>query len=215
MKHSIITCLLTCLILSSSYATTISPEELDTEWDFYGIGSKAAQNRMFYMEEAAGSSGVMLVSPEPFAGDLTLRYEIMPMSAASVCVAILYATDKGEATTLTMPEGYDGSMGHWINEVDNYFFAFHNAAHDRTPFAIRFPEKQGLGEHPANVLRSGVFQTVEITRQGNTLRMSIDGEVLFEGNDSNPLSSGHIAFRLRGIPQQTASCLIRNVEIEK
>ncbi len=69
----------------------------------------------------------------------------MPMNPASVCVAILYASDMGDAESLTMPTGYDGSMGHWINEIDNYFFAFHNQAHYRKPFGICFATENQLG----------------------------------------------------------------------
>lgn len=193
----------------------ISPETLEGEWNFYGKGTSAAQNRMFYMEEGDGSKGVMLVSPKSYDGDLTIRYEIMPMNAASVCVAILYASDTAAAESLSIPTDYDGSMGLWINDIDNYFFAFHNAAHDRTPFGIRFPSKESIGELKKNVMHSGEFHTIEITRRGSKLSLSINGESHFIGHDPEPLESGHIAFRIRGIPQIPAACLIRGLEIEK
>jgi len=134
----------TCI--GTVHANPVSLEDVANKWTFHGEGSRAFQNRMFYMEESKGSQGVMVVSPKPVSGDVTVRYDLMPMTAASVCVVILSATDTGEATTLTLPEGYDGSMGHWINHIDNYFFAFHNMAHDRTPFGIRFPSKLSIGE---------------------------------------------------------------------
>ncbi|HKK17561.1 MAG TPA: hypothetical protein VJ952_02675 [Opitutales bacterium] len=197
------------------HSRTIPTQDIAEKWQFYGKGAISFQNRMLYMEEAADSKGVMVVSPESFEGDLTLRYELMPMSAASVCVAVLYASDAGEATSLTLPEEYDGSMGHWINQLDNYFFAFHNMAHDRRPFGIRFSSKEALGEHPENVMRNGEFHSIEVGRKGGMLWLSIDGKRMFEGRDERPLKSGHIAFRIRGIPQQPASCLIRNVSVEQ
>jgi hypothetical protein len=45
--------------------------------------------------------------------------------------------------------------------------------------------------------------------------MSVDGKLLFEGVDENPLGGGHVALRIRGISEETASCLIRNVRIEE
>jgi len=207
------------LFICGLFATATGAEPLPMQaiaetWNFYGEGSHAFQNRMLYMEESEGSKGVMIVSPEAFAGDITLRYEIMPMTASSVCVAILHASDAGEAGTLTMPEGYDGSMGHWINQVDNYFFAFHNAAHDRTPFGIRFPSQLSVGEHTENIMRNGEFYSIEVGRKGEKLWFSVNGKRLYEGKDPNPLQSGRIAFRIRGIPQQPAACLIRNVSVE-
>lgn len=195
-------------------AKAISPETLANEWNFHGTGSFAAQNRMFYMEEGPGSQGVMIVSPERFEGDVIVRYEIMPMNAAAVCVAVLHASDTGESTALTLPENYGGGMGHWIQNVDNYFFAFHNAAHDRTPFSVRFPGGTPLGSAPANVVRSGEFSTIEISLVGNTITFSVNGEVTFTGTEPNPLPGGHLAFRLRGIPQVPAASLIRNLSVE-
>lgn len=95
----------------------VTSQQLAEDWSFYGSGSAAAQNHMFYMEEALGSQGVMVVSPRAYTGDLTLSYEIMPMNAASVCVAILFASDKGaDGASLTIPEGYDGNMGYWMQD---------------------------------------------------------------------------------------------------
>ena len=214
MKETLITVILASLVASSGFAGTVAPETLETEWDFHGIGSSAAQNRMFYMEEARGSRGVMIVSPEAYEGDITIRYELMPMNAASVCVAVLFASDVGPSTGITLPEDYDGSMGHWVNQIDNYFFAFHNRAHDRTPFAVRFPGGAPIGEFGANVIRSGEFSTVEISRKGETLSLTVNGKQLFEGEDADALESGHLAFRIRGISQIPAACLIRDLVIE-
>lgn len=215
VTHYLAASLLAAILTAPSVrAEAILPDDLAEKWAFYGVGSRAAQNQMFYMEESEGSSGVMIVSPKAFSGDLTLRYEIMPMSAASVCVAMLFASDHGEPDTLTIPEGYDGSMGLWMDAVENYFFAFHNAAHDRTPFAVKFPSKTELGKAEKNVMRSGEFYTIEIGRRGNLVWFSVNGERLFEGEDADPLPSGRIALRIRGIPQQAASCLIRNLTIK-
>jgi hypothetical protein len=213
MTYRAISLLFALALTSVASGKTVAPETLVSDWNFHGIGSQAAQNRMFYMEEGADSKGVMIVSPEAYEGDITVRYELMPMNAASVCVAVLYASDMGDAETLTMPDDYDGSMGHWINEIDNYFFAFHNQAHDRTPFGIRFATQNQLGEAQRNVMRSGEFHTIEIRRRGDTFSLSVNEVRLFEGRDPEPLKSGHIAFRLRGISQLPAACLIRNLTI--
>lgn len=214
MKPHHITLLFSALLTLTSYGNTVSPKTLESEWNFYGIGTSAAQNRMFYMEEAENSKGVMIVSPEAYEGDITIRYELMPMNAASVCVTVLCASDTGTAETLTLPDDYDGSMGHWINNVDNYFLAFHNQAHDRTPFGIRFPNKHNFGEYETNVMRSGEFHDIEITRRGDQLSLSINGKRQFAGTDPDSLQKGHIAFRIRGISQIPAACLIRNLRIE-
>lgn len=202
---------LSCL---SAFADQIPVEDLESKWSFYGTGSGKVERGMFYMKEARDSKGVMIVSPGAYDKNLTVRYEIMPMSAASVCVVILSASDSGEGKSLTLPAGYDGAMGHWIQHVRNYFFAFHNAAHNKTPFAIRFPEKKTIGQCEENLLKVGEFYNIEAGRHEERLWFKVNGELLFEGRDTNPLGAGHIAFRIRGLSEEPASCLIRNVSIE-
>jgi hypothetical protein len=188
--------------------------DLNEKWSFYGIGSRKIERGMFYMKEDPNSQGVMVVSTEPYNKNITVKYEIMPMSAASVCVVILSASDSGDSKSLTIPEKYDGSMSHWIQHVDNYFFAFHNAAHNKTPFAIRFPEKKTIQLHDKNVMITGIFSTIEAGRHEDKVWLKVNGESIFEGRDTNPLDSGHLAFRIRGLSEEPASCLIKNVTIE-
>ncbi|MGB0369947.1 MAG: hypothetical protein ACPGN3_01255 [Opitutales bacterium] len=201
-------------IASSLHAQAVSVDVLDSEWNFHGHGLKKVERGMLYMKEEPGSQGAMIVSPEAYASEVNVRYEIMPMNAASVCVLILGAIDADNSRTLSIPEGYDGSMGHWIQQVDNTFFAFHNAAHNRTPFAIRFPDRTPLGTATDNVMQSGRFYTIAAGRTGNRVWLEIDGTLVFEGKDTVPSTAGHIAFRIRGLAEEPAACLIRNVSVE-
>lgn len=203
------------LLLLPARAEPIPTETIATAWHAHGNGVVRYQNRMLFMQEAEDTSGVMVVSPEPFPADIILRYELMPMNPASVCVALLSASDTGDGTSLTLPDDYDGSMGVWTREIRNYFFAFHNMAHDRTPFLVRFPDGGQLAQHENNVIRSGEFHTIEIGKVQGTLWLSVNGTKRFEVRDTEPLGPGHLAFRIRGINGQTAACLIRNVTIER
>jgi hypothetical protein len=44
--------------------------------------------------------------------------------------------------------------------------------------------------------------------------LRINDELIFEGKDADPLAGGHLAFRLRGISGEPASCLIRNLTVD-
>jgi len=197
---------------------TVSAEEISTEtiadaWTSYGQGVVRYQNRMLFLQEAEDSKGVGVVSPEAYGENVVVRYELMPMNPASVCVAVLSASDDGESGKLTIPEGYDGNGGFWFREAHNYFFAFHNMAHDREPFVVRAGGGGQIAEADANVMQAGVFHTVEVGREGGKLWLSVDGKRLLEGEDADPLGGGHVGFRIRGINGQAAACLIRNVSI--
>ena len=193
---------------------TVSPEELADEWSFFGKGTRAAQNRMFYMEENPGSSGVMIFSPEAFTGDVTVGYEVMPMNPASICVALLFATDRDGRDFQALADTDEDTPELSLGDLTNYFFVFHNMAHNRKPFLARFPGGNQM-EIDRNLVRSGQFHQIEVGRRGNTLWLEIDGERIIEVEDPEPFPSGHIGFRIRGISQMPAACLIRNVTIQQ
>jgi len=197
----------------SGFAEEIPTQTIAETWMSYGKGVVRYQNRMLFLQEAEDSKGVGVMSPKAYGENVILRYELMPMNPASVCVAFLSASNKGEDNKLTLPEGYDGSLGLWTQQTDNYFFAFHNMAHDRTPFSVRFPVRQDMGEHKVNVMRAGEFATIEVGRRQGTVWLSINGTRLFEGVDPQPLKGGHLGFRIRGINGMAAACLIRNVTV--
>ncbi len=217
-RNSIVCCLLlfscSVLIPTSASAQPVSAEDLNTTWSFYGKGLSKVERGMLYMREDPGSLGVMMVSPQAYPANVTVRYEIMPMTAASVCVFVLSASDKGEGAQVTLPVGYDGSMGHWIQNTENYFFAFHNASHNRPPFIRRFPERTAIGEYSQNIMSSGKFHTIEVGRKNDRVWLEINGQRIIEGTDANPLGPGHLAFRIRGLSEEPASCLIKNVVID-
>lgn len=192
----------------------VSTQDLIDEWSFYGNGIRKVERGMLYMKEAPGSLGVMTVSPKAYGPDVAVTYEIMPMTAASVCVVILSASDPGATSTLALPENYDGSMGHWINSTENTFFAFHNASHNRFPFAIRFPETRLIAEYHENVMMNGKFHKIEAGQRDGSIWLKIDNKLILEGKDDDPLGKGFIAFRIRGLSEEPAACLIRNVRIQ-
>ena len=206
--------LLGALLVPPVAAEPLSADQLASEWDFYGKGLRKIERNMFYMKEDYGSAGVMIVSPDAYGENFTLSYEVMPMTAASVLVVLMSASDDGEGKSLTLPQGYDGNAGPWVREISNYFFAYNNASHNVTPFINKFPSTGRLVEYPENVLEVGKFARVEIQRSGGSLTISVNGDVILDTEDPEPLGAGHLAFRIRGLSEEPAACLIRNVAIE-
>jgi len=197
---------------------TITPEQLDT-WPFYGKGEKMVESHnMFFMKETAGSQGVMIVSPESYPDNVVVKYDIMTLTPATVCVAILAASNPGEDTRLTIPNNYDGAMNFWINDAESYFYAFRNGPHNFTPFIRKYPVAEGqdpaLVSYDKNIMHPGVFYSVELGQNGNKIWLKINGKKILETKDEKAYKGGHIAFRIRGTAGEYAACLIRNVEIK-
>lgn len=222
MKSPISTSLFRICVLSLCGFITLSaaaqPEDIPTKtiaesWVSYGMGVVRHQNRMVFMQEAEDTKGVGVMSPEAYGENVVLRFDIMPMTPAAVCVAVLSASNQDDGS-LVIPEDYDGGIGMWTRDSNNYFFAFHNMAHDTTPFIRRFqPEFTQFAIAENNVMQVGKFHTVEVGRNGARLWLEVDGVRLLEAEDPDPLPGGHIGFRIRGINGMQAACLIRNVSV--
>ena len=98
-------------------------------WDFWGLGKAYPSGPAFCLTENDSTVGAVLISPASYTGDVVVRYKTMALTSATVLVFMHSATDVG-SDKLTIPEDYNGNMGLWINEKDNYFYAFKNAPHN-------------------------------------------------------------------------------------
>jgi len=204
----------TRLDLENYNKDAISAEDLGS-WDFWGMGKAfASGGGAFCMTENDSTLGAVMVSPVSYDGDVIVRYKTLALTSATVLVFMHSATDVG-SEKLTIPTGYNGNMGMWVNEKDNYFYAFRNAPHNFPPFLRKYPVPGGdaIAMANENFMLPGVYYDIEIGRVGNKLWLNVDGENIFETKDESVLSGGHLAFRIRGTAGFKAACLIKDVEI--
>ena len=196
--------------------------QLDTnellKWRKWGAGEAFYLSEQLCIREADETQGIMLISPVTYSGDLVLRFKILALTPASVIAVILAASDRGiEKKGLSLPENYDGSFGLWQREKDNYFFAFKNAPHNKTPFVVKYTDARPgieLGAARENHMHAGKYYAVEIGKAGNKLWMVIDNERVFEAKDEgNPLNMGHIALRIRGTAGFKGAALFKDFSI--
>ena len=201
------------LSFANGYSQKISTAEL-MNWTLLGEGEVGSLGEQVSLQEADISKGIMLVSPKIYGDNVIVKYKVLALTSATVIVTMLSVSDTGASEDLTIPENYDGNIGIWSNEKENYFFAFKNAPHNRTPFVRKNP---GSGEElisaAENVMIAGFYYDIEVGREKDKLWLSIDGRKTFEVKDEAPLSGGHIAIRLRGTAGFKAGCLIKEMEI--
>ncbi|MDA9589759.1 hypothetical protein N9R65_03095 [Opitutales bacterium] len=211
---------LVCLLLSpvSAKEIRVSPGAL-SQWSFYGGGFVAvdAQQQHTVLAETPGSKGVMLVSPASYDGDLVVSYKIRPLTPESVLVAMLSVSDRGADATLHLPEDYDGNMGYLTTDTDNYFVAFHNAAHNASPFIRRYSEatvgREQLVLAESNSMTTE-WHTVEVGKQNGRLWLKVDGAIIIEASDPAALEAGRFIFRMRGTSERIGVCLIKDLRID-
>ena len=207
------------MVLGAPYSACASVAEgtLDS-WQFFGDGFVTSVDDAQLVSEYPGSKGVMLVSPQGFDCErVSLRFDVLPLTPESVLVVMAASSDAGPKSTLSLTDDYDGNIQHLLGQVDTYFFAFHNAAHNRTPFVRRHPFVRGesldLDTAEDNVM-STRWHSVEASYDSDgLLRLLIDDTVVLEARDQDPLGKGHLALRLRGTTSHVASALFRNVTV--
>lgn len=180
----------------------IGSKELE-KWGFFGKGFVVAdsQQEQLVLSELPGSKGVMLVSPDSYRTDIVVSYKIRPLTPESVLVIMLSASDRGENNRITFPDGYDGNIQYLMSEIDSYFIAFHNAAHNRTPFIRRCPQEPSNNTEfvsaELNIMTTEWYD-VEAGRKADRIWLKIDNEIIIEATDKQMLDEGHIIFRMRG-----------------
>ena len=203
-----------CLDLEKYQKEVISAQDLGS-WDFRGMG-KAFESGggSFCLTENDSTLGAVLISPASYTGDVIVRYKTLALTSATVLVFMHSASDVG-SEKLTIPVEYNGNMGLWVNEKDNYIYAFFNAPHNFPPFLRKYPVpgEDALVMASENFMLPGVYYAIEIGRIGNRLWLSVDGKKIIETEDESILSGGHLAFRIRGTAGFIAACLIKGVEI--
>jgi len=193
---------------------TVNSEDL-LGWDFHGMGKAfKSGGGSFCLTENDSTVGAILISPDSYTGDVIVRYKTLALTSATVLVFMHSATDVG-SEKLTISSGYNGNMGLWVREKDNYFYAFRNAPHNLPPFIRKYPVPGGeaLAMAEENFMLPGVYYSIEIGRMGNRLWLSVDGKKIIETEDKSILPGGHLAFRIRGTAGFKAACLIKEVEI--
>jgi len=185
-------------------------------WDFWGMGKAfSSGGGQFCLTENDSTLGAVLISPDPYVGDVIIRYKTFALTSASVLVVMHSVSDLDSDVSLSIPGDYNGAMSLWVNEKDNYFYAFKNASHAYPPFIRKYPVPGGeaLVIAEENLMLPGKYYAIEIGRIGNKLWLKIDGKKVLETVDESILPGGHIAFRVRGTAGFKAACLIKDLEI--
>ncbi|HYW94910.1 MAG TPA: hypothetical protein VE870_04935 [Bacteroidales bacterium] len=209
------------LLAGSAYGQTkdfgltkhaVSPKEL-ANWNLVGNGQVDILGSQIAMQESDDSKGIMLVSPNAYGSDIIVRYKVLALTPSTVLVALLSLSDEGEPGSLSIPEDFDGSLGLFTGQKENYFFAFKNAPHNVTPFVRKSPKGTKLGSATKNTMIAGVYYDIEIGKYQEKLWLSVDGVKVFEARDSDPLKGGHLSLRIRGTAGFKAGCLIKDLEV--
>lgn len=209
MKKAILT-LVATLTLGNSACTAqnkpkkepITPEELTT-WQTLDLGKTSVNGDELIIEETEGSDGYFLISPYAYQGDIQINYQVKALSESSVCIVLLFVSDMGESENLTLPpaDAKGRDFWDWRTKLEHYNLTFNNSSHGNKPFFFKnlSPFKRGFYQTlPNTLMKIQEWNTVEIGRKGSAMWFKLNDTLVFEQEDCNPLSGGHLIFRISG-----------------
>jgi len=182
---------------------TITAKELST-WRTLDKGLSSIRGDELIIEETQGADGYFLISPKSYEVDIVIKYKVKALSESSVLIVLFSASDTGETTNLTLPpiDAKGRDFWTWRTHLEHYNLTFNNISHGgNTPFFYKneSPLKRGFYQKKAeNVMEVGKWYDVEIGKTQNTLWFKLNNTVIFSENDCNPLSGGHVLFRISG-----------------
>jgi hypothetical protein len=184
-------------------------------WDAHGMGAIEANHGQSVMHESPGSLGYMLVSPESYGKNAIVSFDVLTLNPATVLIVEM-AAHTGPDFDLKLEADYDGNVNYLKKNVHMYMFAFHNAAHNKTgPFVRKYPEpgSEPLVAATKNVMQLGKYHHVELGVEQGALWFIIDGKRIWKVDDPAPYKGGKVILRIRGTAHETASCIIKNLNI--
>jgi hypothetical protein len=185
----------------------ITPQEL-ISWQTLDKGKATIERDKLIIEEVEGSDGYFLVSPKSYSGDIVVNYKVKALSESSVLIVLFAASDKGDTQELTLlPKEAKGSdFWTWRTHLEHYNLTFNNKSHGYKPFFYKniTPLAKGFRLSRAeNSMNTQEWYAVEIGKQGNRLWFKLNNDLVFEQEDCNPLSGGHLIFRISGTTDET------------
>ena len=201
MKMKILLGAFIILISFAKAQPNIIPADSLVNWNFYGIGVAKIDHEQVYLKEFTNSVGVTLLSPKKYTGDVIMRYKLMPLTAATVCVAMLnmHNNDNYE---ISIPNDYNGYVQFWTQESSGYFFAFHNMPHNQTPFVrrcdIKSQTNDKLQSGTKNVMFESRYYDVEVGKKGKRVWLKVDHEIVLDIEDEGEnFKKGYLALRIK------------------
>jgi hypothetical protein len=193
--------------LDTASFKTISKAEL-TRWKFAGKGYTSLVEGGFTLKEGGDSKGVMLISADTLPSEFIVRFDALPLSASTVFVFICSA-EKDSAPDSQGASPYDGNIRYWLDSK-NYFVAFRNFPHGYTPY-IACNGADDSTEYGHSDVGNAAVLKVEIGIWHGEIWCRVNNRLLVQRKLHSVLPGGFWAFRIRGLENFPAGCLIRNI----
>ncbi|WP_109298987.1 family 16 glycoside hydrolase [Aquimarina sp. AU474] len=205
-KNNVVFTLLFISFISYSQKTKktekITPQELYT-WQTLDKGKRTIKNDALILEETDGSDGYFLISKKRYKGDYTISYKIKAISKSTVLITLFSVSERNYSNKLSIPKNdiSPEKIWQWRSGLKHYNLTFNNKSHGNKPFFFKnlSPHSRGFYQNlPKNIVDIGKWYDVEIGKKGTRLWFKLNNDLIFDVQDCEPLTEGHLIFRISG-----------------
>ncbi len=187
--------------VDSLIAENVKLEEM-VNWSSLDKGKMTVKDDQLIMEEISGADGFFVISPKSYEGDLVLNYQAKALSESSVMIVLFSASDQDNYSGLKLPASQSQeSLRKWRANMSHYNMTFNNRSHNYTPFMYKNVNALERGFYlrkSENIMSTERWYDIEVGNVAGRLWLKIDGELVFDHQDPQPLNGGHLIFRISG-----------------
>jgi len=196
-----------CISCNQSVDTPMKEEKISAtelaSWEALDKGQATTNGDHLIVEELEGADGYFLVSPKSYEGNVIIKYQVKAISQSAVLIVLFSASNSAEGLSLSLPasDASPREYWDWRSDMKHYNVTFNNSSHGIKPFMYKNLNALERGFHlrkSENVVVPGKWYDVEIGKVDGHTWLKIDGAYVFDHEDLQPLSGGHVIFRISG-----------------
>jgi Domain of unknown function (DUF1961) len=178
--------------------------DLDKDWRLEGTGRAWIEDGRLMLQEDTAGVGMVLWMTRNWPADVELSFDLSFSNNRGIGVFFIAARGADGEDAFETPTERTGDYEEYIHgDLDSYSLSLHRYFPDgaNNPGSNL---RRNSGFHllhaalPDPVLESSRVYSVVVRKSGASIQVSVDGKVVHDYSDEDPLGSGKIGFRLRG-----------------
>lgn len=201
--------------------TRFDEGSLDMEriWRLEGTGRAWIEGGRLTLAEDSGGVGVVLWTRADWPTDVELSFDLSFSNNRGIGVFFFAARGASGEDAFETPTNRTGAYDEYIRgDLDSYSVSLHRFFPDgeHNPGANL---RRNSGFHllnaatPDPVMVAGQTYHIRLRKTRGAIRLEVDGDLIHDYHDENPLGSGKIGFRLRG--HETCRMSVDNLVISR
>ena len=187
-----------------STAFSMDESHMDSNWWFEGSGRYWIEADNVHLQEANDGVGVVLWSKQELPSDFEISFDVSLSNERGIFVLFFAASGVDGSDLFETKVGRTGDYEEYIRgNINAYSASLHRYFPDgeHNPGA-NLRRNAGFNllntAMPDPMMESGKIYRVLVRKVAEVIRIEVDGELVHDYTDPEPLGGGRVGFRLRG-----------------